>query len=218
MSKTEISPEQKTLNVWAIILIVWSFYRAAVGMGLPIWVDEFISKPLVFLFPLFWYITKREKKSFLATLGFVKKIKREDILFGLGVGLCFMGMAVLLRLVKGTPLIPKAISLEAVIWTLSTIMAAITEQILMTGFVFKRLSQESKNKVRPFVITAFLFFFLHIPALFGADKIFIPVLLRMVILNMLVSITTSLSFSMKKNTVVPILIYILYLLSLPLFL
>jgi len=63
MAKSEVSSTQKMLNVWAIILIIWSFYRATFKMNLPVWFDEFIAKPMVFLFPIYWFITKLEKKT-----------------------------------------------------------------------------------------------------------------------------------------------------------
>ena len=43
MTKSETSPTQKMLNVWAIILIIWSLYRATFKTGLPILFDEFID-------------------------------------------------------------------------------------------------------------------------------------------------------------------------------
>ena len=50
--KENVSPLQKSLNVWAIILILWSIYRANFGTSLPTWLDEFLVKPL-FLYSLF---------------------------------------------------------------------------------------------------------------------------------------------------------------------
>ena len=218
MAKSEASATQKMLNVWAIILIIWSFYRATFKSGLPIWVDEFIAKPIVFLVPLYWFITKSEKKSFLKGLGLSLKNKSTDILFGLGIGSLFIIVAVLVRLVRGLPFSPLHVSSESIVWVLSTIMAACMEQILSTGFIFKRLSEESKNIFRPLVISALLFFFLHVPVLFGADKISGSTLVQMMILNTVLSLTTSVVYLMRKNTISPILVHALYLLSLPILL
>jgi hypothetical protein len=63
-----------------------------------------------------------------------------------------------------------------------------------------------------------LFFFLHIPVLFGVDKISGSTLVQMLILNTVISITTSIVFMMRKNIVSPIIIYAFYLLSLPILL
>jgi hypothetical protein len=212
------SPTQKMLNIWAIILIIWSFYRATFKTELPIWFDEFIAKPAVFLIPIYWFITNSKNKHFLKGIGLVKKNIYKDILFGLGIGSLFLIIAVLTRLIKGIPFPLFRISPEAIIWVLSTIMAATIEQTLSTGFVFKRLLEHSKGILKPLLISALLFFFLHIPVLFGVDKISTSTLIQMMVLNTVISITTSVVFLMRKNTVAPIIVYALYLLSLPILL
>ena len=219
MSKSEAaSPTQKMLNIWAIILIIWSFYRATFKSDLPIWLDEFIAKPAVYLIPIIWFITKSEKNPLCKGLGFSKKNLFKDVLFGVGVGSLFIIVAILTRITKGLPFPPLSITPEAITWVLATIMAASMEQILSTGFVFKRLSEESKNIYQPLAISALLFFFLHIPVLFGADKISGSTLVQMMMLNTVLSITTSVVYLMRKNTVAPIIVYALYLLSLPILL
>lgn len=218
MTKSDVSPTQKMLNIWAIILIIWSFYRATFRMALPIWFDEFIAKPMVFLFPMYLYIVKIEKTNFLKGLGFSRKNIVLDVFFGLGIGLLFVGTAFLTRITKGLPFPVFTISSTSIIWILSTVVAAGMEQVLSTGFVFNRLSAESKNIFRPLIISALLFFFLHIPVLFGADKISGSTLIQMMVLNTMLSLTTSVVFALRKNTIAPILVHALYLLSLPILL
>ncbi len=218
MAKSEVTPTQRMLNVWAIILILWSFYRAAFKMNLPVWFDEFVAKPLVFLLPIYFFILKTEKKSFFKAIGFTKKHFFSDALFGLGIGSLFIIVAVLVHIVKGTQLPLFQFTSDSFIWIASTIMAATTEQILSTGFVFKRLSADSQNIIRPLIISALLFFFLHIPSLFGADKIAGSTLVQMMILNTIMSFTTSVVYLLRKNTISPILVQALYLLSLPILL
>ncbi len=84
MMKQKVSPTQKALNLWAIILIVWSIYRANVRM--PEWFDEFIAKPLVFILPVYYYIKNVDKKEFFSSLLIKPKELGKDILFGLGIG------------------------------------------------------------------------------------------------------------------------------------
>lgn len=218
MTKSEISPTQKTLNVWAIVLIIWSFYRVTFKSSFPIWIDECIAKPLVFLFPLYWYIVKVKKQPFFKGVGFKKKELGTDVLSGLAIGSLFIGMAILVRAMKGLTFSSFHISVETMIWVFSTIMAAASEQILSTGFIFKRLSSESKNIIQALVISALLFFFLHVPVLFGGDKISSSTLIQVIVLNTVMSLTTSIIFLMRKNTVAPIIVYALYLLSLPILL
>lgn len=218
MTKSDVSPTQRMLNVWAIVLILWSFYRATFKLSLPIWFDEFIAKPIVFLLPIYWFVVRVEKKSFWKGLGFSKKNELVDIAFGLGIGFLFIGTAFLTRITKGLPLPTFSFSITSAIWIISTIVAASMEQILSTGFVFNRLLGESKNIIRPLIISALLFFFLHIPVLFGADKISGSTLVQMMLLNTILSLTTSTVFLLRKSTIAPILVHALYLLSLPILL
>jgi hypothetical protein len=54
--------------------------------------------------------------------------------------------------------------------------------------------------------------------LFGADKISGSTLIQMMVLNTMLSLTTSVVFALRKNTIAPILVHALYLLSLPILL
>lgn len=206
------------LNVWAIILIIWSFYRASFGTTLPIWIDEFIAKPLVFLAPLYWYSTRQKKAPFLETIGFTKKHKMEDILFGIGIGAFFIVMAIMVRYMKVGSVQMPTVTGAAILWIITSISAAFLEQIVSTGFIFNGLLKESKNIFQAFILTAILFSFLHIPALFGVNRINGGVLMQTMLLNVVLSLTTSTAFLLRKNTMVPAIIHALYLLSLPILL
>lgn len=218
MAKSEISSTQRLLNVWAIILIIWSFYRATFGTTLPIWIDEFIAKPLVFLFPIYWYSTRSKKIPFSEMVGFAKKHKMGDVLFGIGIGAFFVLMAVLVRYMKAGSVQMPVVTSMTVLWVITSISAAFLEQIVSTGFVFNGLLKESKNMFQALIITAILFSFLHIPALFGAHKINGGILMQTMLLNVVLSFTTSTAFLLRKNTTVPAIIHALYLLSLPILL
>lgn len=218
MAKSEITSTQRMLNVWAIILIIWSFYRATFGTTLPAWIDEFVAKPLVFLFPLYWYSTRSKKIPFSEMIGFSKKHKIEDILFGIGIGAFFILMAVMVRYMKVGSVQMPVITGAMLLWVATSISAAFLEQIVSTGFIFNGLLKESKNIFQALIITAILFSFLHIPALFGASRINGGVLMQTMLLNVVLSLTTSIAFLLRKNTTVPAIIHALYLLSLPILL
>lgn len=218
MTKSEVSPTQRMLNIWAITLIIWSFYRATFHSTLPIWFDEFIAKPFVFLAPVYIFITKFKKTSFFESLGFTKKHSLMDVLFGLGIGSFFVVVAILVRVMKGGSLAIPELSSGMILWIFASIAAATLEQILSTGFIFNGFYKESKNIPQSLLISAILFSFLHVPALFSADKINGAVLMQTMVLNIILSLTTSTAFLMKKNTMVPIIIHALYLLSLPILL
>ncbi|KXK10828.1 MAG: hypothetical protein UZ22_OP11002000589 [Microgenomates bacterium OLB23] len=62
---------QRVLNVWAIVLIIWSIYRTK--LALPEWFDELIAKPLVFVLPVYYSIIKYEQKPFFEQIWLKKK-------------------------------------------------------------------------------------------------------------------------------------------------
>jgi signal transduction histidine kinase len=81
--KQKTSPTQKALNLWAVVLIIWAFYRAWFKTSLPIWVDEFIAKPIVFILPVYLYIRYSEKKNFFEALG-LKKVSTQNLVYIVG--------------------------------------------------------------------------------------------------------------------------------------
>ena len=143
---------------------------------------------------------------------------KSDILFGLGLGLLFIILAVVIRLIKTNALPVISLSFTSLIWMFSSCMAAFSEQIISTGFVFNSLQHESKHIVKPILYSAILFFFLHVPVLFGVDRIATSTLIQMIVMNTILSMMTSIVFFMRKNTIAPIIIQALYLLSLPILL
>ncbi len=218
MAKNEVSPTQRVLNVWAIILILWSIYRVTFKTDLPIWFDECVAKPVIFLLPVYWFIKQYEKKTFFSGVGLKPKNGKKDVVFGLGLGLLFVILALGVRLIKTNSIPSVSISLTSFLWILSTCATAFSEQIVSTGFVFHRLQHESKHKIKPILYSAVLFFFLHVPVLFGVDKIATSTLIQMILLNTVLSMVTSITYTLKKNTIAPIVIHSLYLLSLPILL
>ncbi len=206
---------QKVLNAWAVSLIIWSMYRATFGTELPLWIDEFFAKPFVFLFPAFWYISRVEKAAFLPGFGLKSERVIYDIGIGVGVGLMFLLIGVLVRFVNGNPF-SFYFDNGTIIWFFSMMMAGVSEQLLSTGFVFKRLYERANGAIKPILTSAVLFSFLHIPALFGVEKISGNLLLQSLILNFVLSIITSILYVMRKNSIASVIVQVLYFLSLPL--
>src|SRR5205823_1083129 len=83
------TPIQNMLNVWAIIMIIWALYRWYFKTSLPVWFDEFVAKPFVFIMPIYLYITQAEKKSFFGGVSLNKPIKVQSILIGFVIGIVF---------------------------------------------------------------------------------------------------------------------------------
>jgi len=212
-----VSPTQKALNVWAIILIIWAVYRSK--LQLPVWFDEFIAKPLVFIFPVYYYLVKIEKKNFFDEISLRKKNLTKQSVQGLVLGLVFLFISLLALVFKGRAL-PSIAHLQpkAIIYlTLISFAGAVSEEILSRGFVLKRLYQGSKNVFSAVTIASVLFFFLHIPVLFTSPGISGNLLLIFIGTDFLLSLTTSLIFIAQDSLVLPIFIHAFYNLALGLF-
>lgn len=210
-----VDVSQKVLNAWAISLILWSINRATFGTDLPLWIDEFFAKPFVFLFPAYWYVTRVEKTAFLKGFGLYSEKPIQDILTGVSIGLMFVLLGVLVRFVNGAPF-SLFIDSTVIVWIVGMGMAGLSEQLLSTGFVFKRLYERANGVIKPILTSAILFSFLHIPALFGVEKISGNILLQSLILNFILSIITSILYVMRKNAIASVIVQILYFLTMPL--
>lgn len=207
--KKQSSPLQKALNLWAVILIVWAFYRAKLQM--PIWFDEFIAKPIVFVLPIFWYIKKKEKTSLIKGLDLRLKTIPRDLFLGVFLGVIFLltaGISIYFRWQK-INILPFNQWLNLIITGLAT---AISEEILSRGFVLKRLYQESKNAFSSSFFASILFFFLHIPILFTSQKMTGNLLLIVMGVDIIFSFINSLIF-IEYGLFLPVLIHFFYNLS-----
>lgn len=220
--KPKTSPTQKVLNTWAIILIVWSIYRAKFQTNLPLWLDEFIAKPLVFLVPVWYFITRVEKKEFFSGIDFRPRIKLNDVLIGSAIGFIFFLSGVLSNYVKYKTLVPaSAVPLTPgliLLYILVSLATSVSEEVLSRGFVLKRLYEDSKNIFTSSFLASILFFFLHVPILFTSQKIVGFLLLRVMVTDMILSLAISILYLQRRSLIIPILIHAFYNLSIYLFL
>lgn len=218
--KKESSPTQKMLFWWGWILILWSIYRVIFRTTLPIWFDELIAKPVVFILPVYFYITRIEKKNFFSGIDLKFKDINKDLLLAGLVGLALFFIAIIKGDLKSTFAgINKLTSQYNIFVIIGTAFAtSISEEILSRGFVLKRLYGESKNMIVSSFFASILFFFLRVPILFSNDKIMGTALLGIMFTDIIFSVAISLIFLMRKNLVLPILIHALYIFSIYVFL
>ena len=208
--KKEVSKTQKALNLWAIILIIWSIYRSK--FHLPEWFDEFIAKPVIFILPVYYYIKNIDKKDFLPALYFKPKLIIKDLLIGFVIGGIFFLSATAANFVKYHKLIffsrVTTGSFFAII--LMALATGISEEILSRGFVLKKLYEESKNIFTSSFFASILFFFLHVPILFTNLKITGNLLLLFMVTDIIISLALSFIFLIRKSLALPIIIHAFY--------
>lgn len=217
MKKHTISPLQKSLNLWAVILLVWGAYRYFFKAELPIWFDEFIAKPIVFIGPIYYYITQVEKRKFAEGIDFHGKTLGRDLALGLIIGVFFFITNALGSISSFQTLLSKIphilTSGQFLGLGVIAIATSITEETLSRGFILKRLYDSSKNVVTSSLIASVLFFFLHIPFLLTSEKLMGPVLLQVMATDLLLSFSVSLLFLYSRSLMVPIIVHALYSIS-----
>lgn len=222
MMKRKISPTQRMLNTWAIVIIIWSIFRAHFKTELPIWLDEFVAKPLIFLTPVIYYIRTIEIKPIAQALWLHKKNWKEDVLFSVIVGAMFYASAAGANYAKyKTFLPPEPRFLDTYALPLLLVVAiasSIWEEILSRGFVAKRLFEESKNIWTASLYSSILFFFMHIPILFTSKDITGYTILQVMTTDILLSFVITYLFIYRRSLLVPIIIHALYNISLYIFL
>lgn len=203
----KLSHIEKVLNVWAIIVIAWSFYRFYFKTTNPIWFDELLAKPVIFLLPLYFFVNSIEKRPFWESLGFTKRNLLVDVVIGLVVGVVFIFLA---TMGGGRTSLPS-MSLYLLFISL---VSAFSEETLSRGFILSRLYESTKNQISSVFYASFLFFILRIPILFANNTLTGTVLMGAMISSFVLSVIVSTLFLYRKSIVVPILVHALYLFAL----
>lgn len=220
VKKKTTSPTQKALNLWAVILIVWSIYRTKVAA--PEWVDEFVAKPLVFILPVYFYIKNVEQKKFFPAIWLKTKKFADDLVLAFFIGLLFLLAAALSNFLKYGHLSFLSNLLPANFQNLLAILSlalatGVSEEILSRGFVLKRLFDESKNIFTSSFFASVLFFILHIPILFTNLELTGGLLITFMATDLILSLANSFIFLTRRSLILPILIHAFYNFSISLY-
>ena len=209
-------------GVWFVIFIIWAFYRAY--FTLPEAIDEFIIKPLVFVFPVLYIVLIREKKK-LKYLGLAPKLKDVmlDIYIGVIVGILFAGEGLFANYIKYGKLSFETITAFKVAggvipFLIMNFSTSLWEEILARGYVYNKLQELSQNQFWAAISSSFLFLLLHIPIMFtrlhlsGVSLFIYPLSI------LILGITNCYLFSLRKSLVLPILVHTFWNMTVALYL
>jgi membrane protease YdiL (CAAX protease family) len=214
--KNNTSPTQKALNIWAIILILWSLYRYK--FALPVWFDEFIAKPILFILPVYFYITTYEHKDFFKAIWIDKKKTIQDVGLGIGIGILCIATAALALYYRNHALPQISLNFGNFFYFLVIAIATgISEEILSRGFVLKKLYEDSHNMITSSLTSSVLFFILHIPVLLTMSNITGNALPLLMATSFLLSLSNSFIYLTRRSLVLPILINAFYNLAILLY-
>lgn len=206
-------------QLWGWIVIVWALYRYF--FHLPEWADEFIFKPLVFIFPVIWYVRTREKRH-LESIGITTKNIFTSIYIGLGIGFLFAIEGIVSNVLKygRVELLPNTAFEQFGIgmMLLLSIATAVSEEVLSRGFVFSRLLENTKSLSYSVFMSSVMFVFLHIPILVTGLKLHGVTLVLFFITDIVLAIANSLLFYKTRSLVAPILVHLFWNMTVALYL
>src|SRR3989344_5192402 len=204
-----VSRTQQVLNVYGVILILWSVYRWKLAM--PEWFDELLAKPFIFVLPVYWYITHRENKSFLQDIWLHTKKLSGDMYIGLSIGAVFIISAFFVQYIKHSQFaIDFLMSRGFIVGVVLAFATALSEEILSRGFILKKFYEESKNIYLSAFNASVLFIILHIPILFTIPDLRGTLLIIVLMTDFTLSLINSFIFLDRKSLLAPILIHAIY--------
>ncbi|OGK16508.1 hypothetical protein A2690_04120 [Candidatus Roizmanbacteria bacterium RIFCSPHIGHO2_01_FULL_39_12b] len=218
--KKPLSPMQKALNLWAIVLILWSVYRTK--LALPEWFDEFVAKPLVFVLPVYFYIRNFELKPFFESIYLTRANLFNNVKIALGIGVLLTGSAVAANYFRhGTFSFSNTLfnvgAQNLPIIVIISLATAISEELLSRGFLLKRLYEDSGNIYASSFLSSILFLVLHIPILFTNIQLQGSLILLFLMTDFILSMVNSFLFLDGKNLISPILVHTFYNLAIILY-
>jgi membrane protease YdiL (CAAX protease family) len=205
-------------HIWGWILLVWSLYRYF--FKLPEWLDEFVAKPLVFVFPVLWYVLVKEKRR-LESIGLTGKNFFNSVYIGLGFGMVFAIEGVIAHTMKyGKMDVNPIAAFQQYGFFLIVLSAAtaICEEILSRGFIFNRIYEKTKNLPYAAFIGSILFVLLHVPILVTSTKLVGMTLILFIVTDFVLAYANSVLFITTGSLIAPILVHIFWNMTVSLYL
>lgn len=218
IKKTAASLEP-VYQVWGWIALSWALYRYF--LRLPEWADELVFKPAVFVLPVLWYVTKRERRP-LTSLGLTTKNLFTSIYIGLGFGFVFAVEGLAANAIKyGRIQIQPITAFQQygmVVLLFLSLATAFSEELLSRGFVFARILQKTKNLPYASVVSTALFVLLHIPILVATHQLQGMTLVLFFVTDTILGLANSLLYYSTSSLIAPILVHIFWNMTVALYL
>lgn len=207
MPKRELVLKNATIFV-AYLLIVWGFYRFL--FKFPDEVEELIIKPIVWLVPVVYFLTK--EKLGLFSIGFTLKNLFPSIYLSIGLGAIFVFEALLINYVryKGFNFGANLGALPFMTSLGLSFATAFSEEVAFRGYLFNRVWFALKNEWNANLITSALWAFVHIPVTFFVWKLDPAAALIYLGLTTLFGIGSAFVFARTRNILSSILLHVLW--------
>lgn len=211
---------RRTLMVYMVIFILWGLYRLL--FRFPVFIEEVLFKPLVFLPPLFSVLVGegRGVRQSLRAFGFSKTGFSLAIYYGLTLGVVYMLAARLGKLVFSREMVVHGFSVDSsrllTVFTLSLI-TAFWEQIVFSGFMLLRFMRVLRDEWGSAFLVSLLFTLLHLPILLLEASVQLPFILIQLLLFFLVGFGNAVLMLRTRNIIAPVLSHTFWALAVGLF-
>ncbi len=209
---------ESVYRLWGWILLLWSLYRYFVR--LPEWADEFVFKPLVFVVPVIWYVTKIENRP-LSSVGLTMKNFFNSVYIGLGFGMLFALEGLAANFLKYGELKVNPIAAfeqYGFFLIILSIATGFSEELLSRGFIFNRIQEKSGNLVKALLLSSVLFLLLHVPILVTINKLQGMTLVLFFVTDFVLALANGLLFYNMGSIVAPILVHLFWNMTVALYL
>lgn len=195
--------------LFLFIFVSWGIYRYSTRY--PEWVDDFISKSVLWLIPTFGFTLLIERKSF-ASIGLTKKRLIRDTIIGLVIGVVFSAEIVISKSLNHTLLFNKHdfIFTALTVNFLESFATGFVEEIVFRGYIQTRLSQLYKDTITPIVITSLLFVFSHFPLIIFVLHYSVRNILAYSVLLFVLGMFNGFVFMRTKSLTAPIIMHTIW--------
>ena len=199
----------KNVTIYSVYLIlIWAFYRFL--FQLPDEVEELVIKPVLWLFPVFWF-TKKEGFG-ITSLGITFKNLFPSLYLSIGLGTVFVAEGLLTNFLKyGYFNFGANIGSTPIMISLGLSFAtAISEEIAFRGYIFSRLVFALKNEFGANLIQTILWTLIHVPIAFFVWGYTLPQGIVYLIITAIFGMGSAFIFARTKNIAGSVLLHVLW--------
>ena len=197
--------------LFSFIFVIWSFYRY-LPQFLPLWFEELVLKPLLWLLPVVFLVKKVERQPW-SSLGFSTQKIFPSLYWGIGLGLVFAFEGLLTHIFKykGLNLLSFSYSSDEFLGLfLISLATAFSEEVVFRGYLFNRLWQIWKNEGLANLVSSLLFVLIHLPVgifVLGYQPV---IMLAYLLFVFIFGFGSAFVFGRTKNIIASILLHIFW--------
>ena len=190
------------------LLIVWGLYRFL--FKLPDEVEELFVKPIFWLVPVFYLLSKEKAK--ISSLGVTLKNLFPAIYFALGLGAFFVIEAIFINFIKY-----KGLNFSANLGNtpfLTSIglsfITAVVEEVTFRGYIFNRVWHALGGEWTANILSSLAWGLVHVPITFFVWKLDTQAALIYLLLTTIFGIGSAFVFARTRNIFSSILLHVLW--------